>query len=85
MAEAYLEPCQLSQMEFFANIVNEWVSAWVKGRKSVTTFAKISILDVWHGYEYTVEKVDDLSESQVPEMICSWNLYQRYPLKSDNS
>ena len=43
--EAYSEACQTSKMELFAKTINGW--------KSLTIFAKISILDVWQGSEYT--------------------------------
>ena len=39
------KPCQISKMERFAKTV--------KGFKSLTIFAKCSMLDVWQGSEYT--------------------------------
>ena len=38
MSEVFSEPCQTCMMECFVKIVNG--------------FAKLSILDVWQGYEY---------------------------------
>ena len=37
----YSEPCQTTEMELFANIVND-----------LTIFTKSSILDFWQGSEY---------------------------------
>ena len=45
IAEACEELCKVSKMESFAKIVN--------GFKPLTIFAKLSILDVWLGSEYT--------------------------------
>ena len=47
ISEAYSEPYQISKMEFFAKIFN--------GLKLLTVFAKISILDIWQGFEYFFE------------------------------
>ena len=44
-SQAYSEPCQTSKMECFEEVVNSW--------KLLTYFAKLSILDVWQGSEYT--------------------------------
>ena len=44
MTQAYSGPSQVSKMECFAKIVNSW--------KSLTIFAKRSILDAWQGSEY---------------------------------
>ena len=43
-ADAYSEPSQISKMKLFAKIVS--------GIKLLTDFPKISILDVWLGFEY---------------------------------
>ena len=45
IAEAYSEPCQTSEAKLFEEIVKVW--------KLVVIFVKSSILDVWHGSEYT--------------------------------
>ena len=45
MTEAYSEPCQTFDQELLAEIVNFW--------RLLVIFAKISILDVWLGSEYT--------------------------------
>ena len=42
--QTYSEPCQTFRMVLLAKIVNAW--------KSLTIFAKGSILDVWQGFEY---------------------------------
>ena len=47
-AEAYLKSCQTSRMELLVKIVNGW--------KPLSIFAKSSILDVWHGFEYASNK-----------------------------
>ena len=44
LGEVYLEPCQISKIEFFVKIVNEW--------KSLLVFAKGFVLHVWQGSEY---------------------------------
>ena len=44
VVEAYSEPCQTSNMEFFRKIIIDFHSS--------TGLAKSSILDVWQGSEY---------------------------------
>ena len=41
---AYSEPCQTTNMEYFAKIVNDF--------QRLAIFAKRSILDIWEGCEY---------------------------------
>ena len=43
--ETYSEPCQPSDIEYFAKTVNI--------QKQLTSFVKHSILDVWQSFEYT--------------------------------
>ena len=76
--EAHLEPSQTSKMDLFAKLVN--VS------KSLTIFAKSSILDVWQGPEYapgiqkkkktSVKSVETIStiklSSRTPHTFKSW-------------
>ena len=45
------EPCQTSKRGNFAKIVNDW--------KSSIIVAKLSILDVWQGSEYTPETLQN--------------------------
>ena len=58
-SEAYSEPCQISKIEAFAQIVN--------GFQFLTILAKSSILNVWQGYEFASEArkvfISDLSQN----------------------
>ena len=45
LSEAYSEHSQIIKIKLFANIVNSW--------KSLTVFAKNSVLDVWQSSEHT--------------------------------
>ena len=48
-SEAYLEPYEISEIELFAKMVNDW--------KLLITFAKSSILDVRQGSENEISSV----------------------------
>ena len=53
--EVYSEPCQMSKMELFAKIVNDW--------KPLTISAKSSFLDVWQGSAH--------DSDYVPQKCCN--------------
>ena len=60
-SEAYSEPCQISKMEVFSQIVN--------GFQFLTTFAKSSILDVCQDYEFASEASNDFAEKAPSQMF----------------
>ena len=72
--EVCLKSIQRSKMELFAEIVN--------GFKSLTLFAKNSIVDVWLGSKYASEMT--LSRDSINQML-KFLLLRRYQNESSSS